>query len=80
MTKIIILTLIVTASLLFVAFPKITFKPFSITFPNGWFAMGVIFVGIGVGLIRYQGYKEGAKAGIDGAFKYMKELIKKEDA
>lgn len=78
MTKIIILASIVVLAILFVASPKISFKPFSVTFTTGWFALGIFFLGIGVGLIRYQGYKDGTAAGIDTAFKYIKELIKKE--
>lgn len=78
MTKIIILAAIVTLSLLFVASPKISFKPFSVTFTTGWFALGILLVGVGIALIRYQGYKDGANAGIDTTFKYLKELIKKE--
>jgi amino acid transporter len=78
MTKLIIITLILIAALLFVATPKISFKPFSITFINGWFALGMALIGLGIGLVRYQGYREGVTKGVDSTFNYLRESIKKE--
>ena len=78
MKQIIILSIISAVAILIVSTPKITFRPFSVSFGNGWFALGILFIGIGVGFIRYQGYKQGVTEGVDGAFKYMKEVIKKQ--
>ena len=79
MTKLILLSILTIAALIYVASPKITFNPFSVTFTNGWFALGIIPVGIGVGMIRYQGYIEGTKTGVDTTFNFINGLIKKEN-
>lgn len=78
MLKLLIPAIIIVIALLFVATPKISFRPFSVSFVNGWFALGIALIGIGIGLIRYQGYKEGVANGVKGTFTYIKEIIKKE--
>jgi amino acid transporter len=79
MKSIIILAIIVLVTVTLVASPKITFKPFSITLTNGWFALGISLLGLGIGFIRYQGYKDGEKAGIKSTFEYLKETIKQQE-
>jgi hypothetical protein len=64
--------------LLYIAEPKITFHPFKIQFAKGWFALGMMLIGFGIALVRYQGYRDGTKAGVDATFSYFKEVIKKE--
>jgi amino acid transporter len=78
MTKIIILAVIAVTTITIIAMPKITTKPFSVTFSNGRFAIGILFLSIGVGFIRYQGYKDGVKNGIDETFKHLKEEIREQ--
>lgn len=78
MLKLIIPLIILIAALLYAAEPKINFHPFKIQFARGWFVLGITLIGIGVGLVRYQGYNDGTKKGVDAAFTYIKELIKKE--
>jgi hydrogenase/urease accessory protein HupE len=71
MTKLIILSLLATIALLYVASPKLTFKPFSLSFANGWYALGFMLIMIGIGLVRYQGYVEGKKKGIEMTFRFI---------
>jgi F0F1-type ATP synthase assembly protein I len=78
MIKITILSLIVIAALILVAEPKINIYPFKVSIAKPWFAIGIALIGFGVGFIQYQGYTDGAMKGIDTAFKYLKEEIKKE--
>jgi len=78
MTKLILTSLLIIIALLYIATPKLTIRPFSLSFTNGWFALGFMFVMLGIGLIRYQGYTDGRKEGIDTAFKFVKQVLKKE--
>lgn len=77
MIKITILSITAMAMLLLVAEPAITFYPFKVSFGKPWFAIGIFLLGFGVGFIRYQGYKDGIKHGINGTFDYFKEEVKK---
>lgn len=79
MLKLTLLIIFVIACLLWVSEPKIT-HPFKITFAKPWFATGIALIGFGVGLIRYQGYKDGVKSGVDGAFNFIKKEILKQDS
>jgi len=78
MIKITIYSIILIAILLFIAETKITLYPFKVEFARGWLVLGLIFIGIGLGFVGYQGYKDGAAKGVDATFKYLKEEIKKE--
>ncbi len=79
MIKITLYCLAAIAAIAWIAEPKISLYPFKIQLARGWFALGMALIGIGIGLVRYQGYKDGANKGIDAAFTYMKELVKKEE-
>lgn len=78
MLKITLLSIIVIAALLYVAEPKINLYPFKVQFTKGWFALGMALIGLGIGLVRYQGYKDGVAEGVKETFEYLKKEIKKE--
>ena len=40
--------------------------------------LGMALIGLGIGFVRYQGYKDGAASGIDMAFRYMKAMVNQE--
>lgn len=77
MLRILIYSILFIACLLYMAETKITLYPFKVEFARGWLVLGLIFIGVGVGFVGYQGYKDGAAQGIDATFKYLKEEIKK---
>lgn len=77
MLKLTIYSIIAIAAILWIAEPKINLYPFKVQFTKGWFALGMALIGFGIGLVRYQGYKDGAAKGIDATFSYFKEMVKK---
>lgn len=78
MVKITLYAIVSIAAILWIAEMKISISPFKVQFIKGWFALGMALIGIGIGLIRYQSYKDGVAEGIGGTFKYLKEEVKKE--
>jgi hypothetical protein len=80
MIKIILYAIVAIVALLWIAEPKITISPFKVQLTRGWFMLGMALIGLGIGFVRYQGYKDGAASGIDTAFKYFKEEIQKAKA
>lgn len=62
----------------FVAGIKISFKPFKIVFTDGWFAIGLLLVTIGITICRYQdrvkSHKNGFEAGVDFTIETIKQL------
>jgi hypothetical protein len=77
MIKITLYAIVAVTALLLIAEPKITLSPFKVQLTKIWFALGMALIGLGIGFVRYQGYKDGAASGIDTAFRYMKEEIQK---
>lgn len=78
MIKITLISFVVIVAMIFTAETKIDFYPFKVSFGKPWFAIGIALIGFGVGFVRYQGYKDGAKNSIDTTFRYLNQLIKKE--
>ena len=61
----------------FIAQTRISLIPLKISFDNGWFALGVIFLFIGIVLIVYQSnnnaYLSGYSDGLKDYVKYLNE-------
>lgn len=77
MLKLTIYSILAIAAVLWIAEPKVSLYPFKVQFARGWFALGMALIGIGIGLVRYQGYSDGVANGVGCAFDYIKELVKK---
>ena len=63
--KIYLSTLALSLILLFLADTTITWRPFSISFGRGWWALGMILIALGVGMVYYQGRWNGLKRGAE---------------
>lgn len=67
--------LIFFALMIWTAEPNITFKPFKLTFSNGYYAFGLFMILIGIGLVKYQGEKDGKQKGIELTIKTINETL-----
>lgn len=70
--KLTVLVVFLIAMIIWSSEPSITFKPFKITFSNGYFAAGLLCVVIGLSLIKHQGYKNGC----DQVLEVVEDMIK----
>lgn len=63
--KLYLTTLALSLILLFLADTTITWRPFSVSFGRGWLVLGMILIGLGVGMVYYQGRWNGLKRGAE---------------
>ena len=58
---------------------KISFKPFRVTFTDGWFAIGVLILCVGLTIMRYQTerkiYRKAFTAGVDATIENIDKFI-----
>ena len=72
--KTILYLILVLALVIFAARPKITLNPFSVTFETSYFAIGLVFLLIGLSLIRYDSYRRGVKEGLNVTIEKLEKL------
>ncbi|KQC33982.1 hypothetical protein AAU57_12060 [Nonlabens sp. YIK11] len=73
--KIVLYVVLLIALTIWIAQPSIDFKPFKISFTNGYYAIGFTLVFIGLGFIKYQGHQNGKKQ----VMEVVEEMIKSGD-
>lgn len=77
--KLAITTLLFVVFLLFVGHFQITFKPFSISMPYWYRAVGVLLFSLAMVLYNYgeyyKGYKEGVKDGAEATIQMIKDKM-----
>lgn len=72
MRSFIIITITI-ALLLYLSGISIKLNPLKITFNNGYFAIGVILIVIGIMFIQFQSNKDGFEKGVELTAKYLFE-------
>jgi amino acid transporter len=73
-----IMLILFLIAIIYIAKPKITFKPFTISFGDIWMALAVLFVTVAGACYYYSGYKKGQKDAIEKEIELFQKDIKTE--
>lgn len=74
--KLYLTTLALTLILLYLADTTITWRPFSITFGQGWVVLGMILIMCGCICLKCQWYTDGLKKGAEIKKEALQEVLK----